>query len=458
MPDLTGGAVPDRTDSARSASLGRRITWALVVVLGIVTVVVGRDVWFVYDDFVILGPRHEALHLEGISSLFDPYNGHLMVGLMTFNLVFAHVFGLDSYLPWIIAVVAGNVVAVWVVRQVMVRLGVRILIASVAAPLLMLWGSLGWVLFWGPESAFLFAVALCSCQLLLSLDTGQRPGRRDVVGAFVAVIAVLIHSSAVLGPLVVVAALLARRLPVRAAVAALPGVVFGLWLLTVGELSAVTSRPSIGDVEDRGTGRFARRLVAGPLQDLLPDALAATVLLVLVALGLRLTERAGGSARLLARCCVAQAALTVVVLARGRSGTIADLSQQGRYVAVVSFLLLPLVVLVVQTAMDRIDRRWLVPVAWASVVVVVVVPQSVAAFDDARAMERRGTTNRATLEALAADERLDALPDDHPIPVWRQLDAGDVRRLRDEGLLGGADVVDPVTRRWLETNVFTGDN
>lgn len=458
MCDDTGDEVADRTDSARSVSQGRWITWILVVALGIVTVVLARDAWFVYDDLVILGPRHEALHLDGIVSLLDPYNGHLMAGLMAGNLLLAHVFGLDSYLPWIIAVVAGNVVAVWVVRRVMVRLGVRVLVASVAAPLLMLWGPLGWALLWGPESAFLFAVSLCSCQLLLSLDPDTQPGRRDVLGALAAVTAVLIHSSAVLGPVVVVAALLARRLPRRAAVAAVPGAVFGIWLLTVGEFSAVTARPSIGAVEDRGTVRFAWRLVAGPLHDLLPDALAAAVLLVLVALGLRLTERAGGSARLLARCCVAQAALTVAVLSRGRSGTIADLSQAGRYVAVVSVLLLPLVVLVVQHLIDRIDRRWLVPVAWTSVVVVAVVPQGAAAIEDAHALERRGSTNRATLEALAADERLDALPADHPIPVWRQLDAGDVRRLRDEGMLDRADVVDPVTRRWLRANVFTSDD
>jgi hypothetical protein len=448
----------ERVSRALSEASAHRITWLLTALLGVVTVVVARDAWFVYDDLVILGPRHETLHLDGVMSLLQPYNGHLMAGLMAGNLAFAHVFGLDDYLPWLLAVLVGNIVAVWVARRVMVTLGVRVMVASVAAPLLMLWGPLGWTLFWGPESAFLVAVALCSCQLLLSLDTAREPGRPDVVGAAVAVIAVLIHSSAVLGPVVVVAALLARRRPLRAAVAAVPGLVFGLWLVTIGTISGVTSTPSIGDVENRGPVRFAGRLVAGPLHDLLPDALAAVAVIVMVVGGLRLTERTAGPARVLARCCVAQAVLTIVVLARGRSGAIADLSQAGRYVAVVSFLLLPLCVLVVQHVIDRVARRWVATLVWCAVSAVAIVPNGAAALEDAAALERRGSVNRATLEALAADERLDGLPADHPIPVWRQLDAGDVRRLRDEGLLSRATSVDAATRRWLDMNVFTGQD
>ncbi len=406
--------------------------------------------WFVFDDLTMFGSRLEVYERHGLLDLlFRRHNEHLMAGMMVWNLGLAKLFGLMSYTPWVVTIVAALVGVVSVVRATMHALGLLRLFVAVAAPLLLVWGSLGNVMFWAPETIFAIASALFMAQLLL-VETDRPVGRRDVVGAALGCVAVLLHSAAVAGVAGVVVLLLVRRRRRAALVAAAPLGLYLLWLVTYGRQPAVyrvlvlPPDPSPPRLHDPATMvAFVVRGV-GSIIDHRWASMWAVVVVGLVACGLR-TLRGSGRRFRIAVTLTSVAVLELLTLAWTRSALLRSVSPRipGRYVAVVGLPLFP----VMLVGLVALAQPWWqrVPVAgragFATVVVAAMLVVSVQTRrSDLHAGQWLAFGTRTTLTGLAASPDLDRLdPRERVFPGVAYVDIlnGDVVRLRNLGWLDG---------------------
>ena len=124
----------DRDGSARDAA----ITFGVfLVAAGLLLVLrLGDPFWFFRDDWEFLTERDASLH-----DLFEPHAGHLSMGLVLYFRVWYRVFGIDSYVPFQLGVVAMHLGVVVALRALMRRAGVGPWIATLVAGSLALFGS-----------------------------------------------------------------------------------------------------------------------------------------------------------------------------------------------------------------------------------------------------------------------------------------------------------------------------
>ena len=86
--------------------------------------VVHRDMWFVYDDGLLLGYRGVVLSDDGlIAYLVEPHNGHMMAASIGLNVLMINTFGMSSYLPVLVVVVGCSIASAWIVRRTALILG-----------------------------------------------------------------------------------------------------------------------------------------------------------------------------------------------------------------------------------------------------------------------------------------------------------------------------------------------
>lgn len=222
----------DRIDRDEVARAAMWLVWPFGIA---VLFWVGRDQWFIRDDWAFLFSRDRFREVGGLDTmLLQPQDGHWMTWpILTFHAVRA-VFGIGSYLPYLIVLWLTHLGIVLLARAWMRRLGVSAWTTTLMTAVLFVFGA-GWEnLLFAVQIVYNFSLLAFLAQMLL-VDHEGPVDRRDWAGSGISLIGV---SSSGFGPFFGfgVGLLLAlRRRWTAAAVAVVPqALAWCWWWLTWG--------------------------------------------------------------------------------------------------------------------------------------------------------------------------------------------------------------------------------
>jgi len=406
----------------------------LVVAAGAL-MVIGVDQWFFLDEWDFLTDRTAW----DLGDLLRPHNEHWStLPILLYRGVY-RVFGLSSYLPYRALAVGSHLLCAVLLRVILRRSGVDPWLATVAVVPWIFFGS-GWQdIVWGFQVAWNGALALSMTQLLLADHDGPRD-RRDVLAVGAGIGALLCAGIATSLTVAVALALLLRRGWRVAALHAVPlAGAYLAWSSAYGEQTFL----DLAVTGDKAA--FVWSGLVGTVTALTWFDLLAIPLVAASALGVGLQLRNAG--RLWRPALAVSAGLAgggvafLVVVSLGRWGFGADFARSSRYLHIVSFLLLPLIVVGLDALRARMARDGLAPVvavAGVALLLWVGLPGNLGAFSELTPGRRLEAGNPLVVETMAASV-IDrpGLPDEGmPLPVAApSLTIGWLRQAVAEGTL-----------------------
>jgi hypothetical protein len=209
----------------------------------VVFAVVGRDQWFIRDDWAIVLTR-EKMSARGdvVDSYLLAKDGHWMTIPIAVYRVLDALFGLGSYWPYLVVNLAAHTTIVVLVRVICARVGVSAWTATLVCGSLLVLGS-GWEnIVFAVQITYNFSLLAFLAQLVL-VDRDGPIGKREVLAAVAGIVGV---ASSGFGPFFVAGTflLLVLRGRVLAAfvVSAPATAAFGWWWLTFGSDEAADTR------------------------------------------------------------------------------------------------------------------------------------------------------------------------------------------------------------------------
>jgi hypothetical protein len=147
----TDGTLNDAHDreadwlaSSMTAALADRAFWSLSVPALIWLVYVGRNQWFIRDDWAFILTRPKMADGIGVRAwLFQPQDGHWMTPPLIIYRVLQKVFGLGSYWPYLAVLLLTHIGCVLLVRALCRRFGASAWATTVVCLMLLVFGT-GW--------------------------------------------------------------------------------------------------------------------------------------------------------------------------------------------------------------------------------------------------------------------------------------------------------------------------
>ena len=333
--------------------------WAFRAVLAgslVVLYLVGRNQWFIRDDWAFIFTREKVHQASGLDDmLFMAQDGHWMtVPIVIWRGIHA-VFGTGSYWPYLVPAMACHLGIAVMVRKLSIRVGVSAWTATVLAGTLAVFGS-GW-------ENIVFAIQLTYNLSMLGflvhlalIDHDGPPNRRDALGVIAGLVAV---ASSGFGPFFIVGTLLfmvMRRRWLAAAIATVPTALASAWWWLVwgqdpaghslhSPLSAVPSYAHHG-IEAVFEGLTATASLVG--------------ISVLATLAVLMWRRRDATAHDLMLSLAITAGLMYIGLGIQRGGFGVDSAANSRYVYMGAALLIPAFAI----AVDQLARIG-TPAVWA---------------------------------------------------------------------------------------------
>ena len=390
----------------------RRVFVAGVVVAAPVLLWAGRDHWFFLDEWLVL--QRDGLTAPGY---LDAHNGHwITVVALDYRLNF-RMWGLDTYLPYQVPVVAAHLASAALLRITMLRVGVRGWLATGAALVFVFLGS-------GRDNVtFGFQISmtgslLAGLALLLIADHPGPVTRRDGVGLLVGVVG-LMTSSVFVALLVGVAVAVALRRGLRvAAFYAVPlGLVYGAWYLRYGAGNGDPLRLT------GNTLRFVARMLGAVFSSMTAGGVAGAALAAVAVVGVSTTVQAArrtGEWRQAALLVGLVAAWLVFagLTALGRAEAVATAASHGtsRYVHIGVALFLP----AVAAGVERLARWRAAAGALAVLLLVVGVPRNLDRLFETdplflSGIDLFGPDSEEIIEAMAHADDVGEVPPGHVI-------------------------------------------
>jgi hypothetical protein len=420
-------AIETGRTSGRDGSRAALVVF-VVYALAMVPLLVhwGDKWWFWADDWDFLATRTGG----NVGDLFRAHYQHwVTLPVLAYRLLWV-LFGIRTYVPYQLLVIALHLTAAGLLRAVMRRAGVRPWMATLVAGVFVLFGAGAENIVVAFQITFVGALVFGLAQLLLA-DHDGRVGWRDAL-ALLAGLAGLMCSGVAIGMVLIVGlAMLARRGWRIALLQTVPlGVAYAVWALAGPEGQAAGGYRSQTPVQvvkfvAFGVGSAFGRLAQVPFLGFVLAAVLVTGLVVAI-------RRAGGRRALrgplaLPLALLAGAVLFLLVTGLVRSGQAGALAgthgtgperaRQSRYVYLVAALALPALAI----AADTIARRWRALTIPVVVLLLLGVPGNV---DDLRNYANLSSLDRAAFrrEVLAAPrlpiaERLPRTPPVQPAPT-----------------------------------------
>jgi len=401
--------------------------WALVANLG-------NYFWFHGDEWDFLVTRDAG----SIGDLLSPHNEHISVLPILVYRAMWHLFGLHSYDPYQLCVIALHLTAAVLLRAVMRRSGVNPWIATAAASVFVLFGPGEENIIWAFQIGFTGTLAFGLAQLLLADHAGPI-GRRDWAALGFGVLGLLSSGLSPLMTAVVGAVVLVRRGWRPALVQTVPlGVAFVAWWITIGP-------DQITDPYKRSTDwgeivHFVRDGVVATFEGLAAgSALLAALYGVVLVAGLGVAwwtrPRAERLRDLVMPLSLLVAGLAFLVISGyGRWWIGGDVGGSSRYVHLAAAFSLP----ALAVAFDALARLWrqTAMVAVASIVLVATIPYDIGQFGETNRLFNGAyfAQRRELVASLAASSYVDDVPrSTRPDPAWSPITVGWLADARNAG-------------------------
>jgi hypothetical protein len=329
------GLVPPSERTADRPALAVHL--ASLALAGAVLLYLGRDFWFHYDEWDIVG-NHSL-------GLFQPHNEHWSTLPYLVYRALYPIFGLRQYLPYLAVVVILHLGVAHLAWRVMRHEGLGDWLATGVAGAFLVLGAGSENLVWAWQMGFVGSV--CLGYLAVVLAAGERASRRrDAIATAAAGAALMCSGIGMVMLFVAATAIGLRRGWRRALVVVGPALVlFVAWYLAFGRHAGprTYAAPTAGgSLAFLWTGLTVTAEMATGLRFLGP-------LMVLGAVGWaawKLRRRSAGSELALAGVLGAVALFLLISLGRLQYGT--DSARQGRYLYVAAALLLPVFALGLQ--------------------------------------------------------------------------------------------------------------
>lgn len=429
---------------------GRAALWAFAageVVAFVLWLSLGRTEWFSTDEWEYLADR----------TAFDPgdllrehYTHWTAVPILIYRFLW-WVFGIGSYMPYLVVLVALHVTAAALLRAIMRRAGVDAWIATAAALAFVFFGSGYQNIVWAFQIGFVGALVFGLVHLVLADHDGP-VDRRDLLGLLAGLASI---ASAGVGVTLVGATTLAVLIRRGWRGALLHGGPLGaIYLAWWSTFSRGKDHPGVDtrDVTPDDVAEFVNTGIQrafGNLGQLTGVGLLIGVLFVcgLVLAWARL-DRATLRRRGAAPAALAVGAVGFLVFSgTGRVGLLgADFAGASRYQHIVVALLLP----AIAVAFDAFARRWRVMVPVGCTLLLLGVPGNIDTLADyTRTREARNRTYRHLILAIPRTEAAQTVPRNvrpdsgHPatrkITVGWLLDGAASGRIPDPGPISAGD-------------------
>ena len=313
--------------------------YASLVVAAVLLFRLGLTQNFFFDDWAILAPSLDA-------NINLPHVGHWSLTPALVFQAIRDIWGLDSYTPFFVCVLLVHLVLAHLIWRIMKRAGVAPWLATAFVVPVLFMGAGSENILWAFQFGFIGAVVLALVVVLIV--TGRTMTWPLGIVAGVAALWSVTFSGTALPVLFAagVASLYRQRLARTALVFGPAVVVYGAWYLLEGSRYK-TSIPSVF-VDGVGQGivnvsQFASTMVLSALDGLLPLAGVGVVLAVAVFIWLVTRTREQLELELPAIALAAAALMFALLTAFSRAGLGVGTASSGRYLYLVTALVIPLI-------------------------------------------------------------------------------------------------------------------
>ena len=405
--------------------------WAFRAVLAgaiVVLYLVGRNQWFIRDDWAFVFTRERIHQNTGLADmLFIAQDGHWMtIPIVAYRIIHA-IFGTGSYWPYLIPTMACHLGIAVLVRKLSLRVGVSPWTATILAGTLAVFGS-GW-------ENIVFAIQLVYNLSLLAflahlilIDHDGPPDRRDALGVVAGLVAV---ASSGFGPFFIVGTLLFMALRRRwkaAAIATIPtALASGWWWLFWGQDPAGGSSRSLSQMPP-----YVNRGLSAVFQGLTATA-SLVGISMLATIAILLWRRRDSAAHDLMFSLAVTATLIYIGLGIERAGLGVETAANSRYVYVAAALLIP----AFGIAVDQLGRI-ASPALWAGrLLLVAATAMNISALrSNGNDWANRAIAERNVLELVAASPALSTVEGGvAPLPFSPDLRILDIPELIADGAI-----------------------
>ena len=405
--------------------------WAFRALLAgavVLLYIVGRNQWFIRDDWAFVFTRERIHQNTGLADmLFIAQDGHWMtIPIVAYRIIHA-IFGTGSYWPYLIPTMACHLGIAVLVRKLSLRVGVSPWTATILAGTLAVFGS-GW-------ENIVFAIQLVYNLSLLAflahlilIDHDGPPDRRDALGVVAGLVAV---ASSGFGPFFIVGTLLFMALRRRwkaAAIATIPtALASGWWWLFWGQDPAGGSSRSLSQMPP-----YVNHGLSAVFQGLTATA-SLVGISMLATIALLLWRRRDSAAHDLMFSLAVTATLIYIGLGIERAGLGVETAANSRYVYVAAALLIP----AFGIAVDQLGRI-ASPALWAGrLLLVAATAMNISALrSNGNDWANRAIAERNVLELVAASPALSTVEGGvAPLPFSPDLRILDIPELIADGAI-----------------------
>jgi hypothetical protein len=312
---------------------------------------VNRRQWFNLDEWNFLIDRH-AFAGDGVS-IWEPHNEHWSTTpVLLYRGMFA-VFGVRTYLPYLLVNIGFHLLVVHLLWRVMRRNGVEPLLATCACAVLAVFGA-GWENLIAAFQYQFFGPLVFGLLALLVVPEQGGLARRDVLVIALLVVGLTFSGTGITMVVVVtLVALIRRGLLVAAVTAAVPAAVYGVWYLAYGRDGTVDVPQLSFDATLKLLPSYVWHGLVSAVDGYTGLAGVGAVALVLLGVVVVRSARPAPSAWTVPLAMTLGAVTFLTLTGSRRAGLGVATAGAARYVYVVTVLLLPLMAL----AIDRATRR-----------------------------------------------------------------------------------------------------
>ena len=390
--DASKSAEPARAEPARDERWAARGFVAIGMLASLFYLAIGRRLWFVNDEWDFLARRT----IGSFRSLFDSHNGHWCTLPVVVYRVLWWAFGLRTYMPYQVLIIALHFLVAWLLRRVMLRAGVAPWTATATALILVLFGRGASDILWPFQITYVGALVFGLTHLLLADHDGPLD-RRDRLGLAAGAAALLCSGVAIALVIVVGIATLIRRGARVAAVHTVPlGVAYVIWMSTMAHGAFTASGTSASNKL-----RFVLSTPLNALRAISPYRGGQWLLLTLLIVGLVIAWRRCSWKEWSARYAAPSALLLgsgifLLITSLGRAGP-GGAGFRRQYLDVALAMMLPALA-VAADAVIRRRRALMLPVL---LLLLVGIPSNLRAFSTYTNSQRTTATQyRHTVLAL----------------------------------------------------------